>query len=378
MNVIIACGGTGGHLLPGLAVAEALLARGHRVRLLVSEKAVDQVALAALTGASSRSSGTLSVTPLTAVGYTGLRRSMTFCYRLAQATHVCAVEYAAFQPAVVLGMGGFTSAPAILAARWRGVPALIHESNAVPGKANAWLGRWAAGVALGLGECAAHFGTRPTTVTGTPIRAALRGGRVAGAALRLGLVTGKLTALVVGGSQGAHAINAAVMAALPALADCRDRVQFLHLAGRADEAAVRAAYARAGFTATVLGYCQEMALAYSAADVALSRAGAATLAELAAFGVPALLVPYPQAAGNHQYCNARVLEQAGAARIVALADVAAALRAVLDDAPGRRQMAAAAAGLAVRDAEQRLANLVEQLPAGPVAAPRLACAPTTA
>jgi UDP-N-acetylglucosamine:LPS N-acetylglucosamine transferase len=134
-----------------LAVAEKLLSRGHRVRLLVSEKTVDQVALGALTSAYSRSTGALTVTPISAIGYTGLRHSMTFCYRLAQAINTCAVEFTASQPDVVLGMGGFTSAPAVLAARWRGVPSLIHESNAVPGKANAWVGRFANRVALGLG-----------------------------------------------------------------------------------------------------------------------------------------------------------------------------------------------------------------------------------
>jgi UDP-N-acetylglucosamine--N-acetylmuramyl-(pentapeptide) pyrophosphoryl-undecaprenol N-acetylglucosamine transferase len=381
MNVIIACGGTGGHLLPGLAVAEKLLSRGHRVRLLVSEKTVDQVALGALTSAYSRSSGALTVTPLSAIGYTGLKRLMPFCYHLAQATNTCAAEYAAFQPDVVLGMGGFTSAPAVLAARWRSVPSLIHESNAVPGKANAWIGRFASRVALGLGECAAHFGKRRTTVTGTPIRANLRGGRVAGATAQLGLVPGKLTVLVAGGSQGAHAINEAVACALPWLDEWRDRVQFMHLTGKKDEEFVRESYRINQFGAKVMNFCQQMELAYSAADLVVSRAGAATLTELAAFGLPALLIPYPQAAGNHQVHNARVFEKAGAATLVEQRHLTGnhaatgerlgeALAKLLGDEEGRRRMGRAARSLAVLDAEEQIADLLEGMSAKPKPTPR--------
>jgi UDP-N-acetylglucosamine--N-acetylmuramyl-(pentapeptide) pyrophosphoryl-undecaprenol N-acetylglucosamine transferase len=370
MNVIIACGGTGGHLLPGLAVAEKLLSRGHRVRLLVSEKTVDQVALGALTSAYSRSSGALTVTPISAIGYTGLRHSMTFCYRLAQATNTCAAEYAAFQPDVVLGMGGFTSAPAVLAARWRGVPSLIHESNAVPGKANAWVGRFANRVALGLGECATHFGKCPATVTGTPIRANLRGGRVAGAAAQLGLVPGKLTVLVAGGSQGAHAVNEAVACALPWLDEWRARVQFVHLTGKSDEDFVRDSYTVNRFDAKVMNFCSQMELAYSAADLVVSRAGAATLTELAAFGLPALLIPYPHATGNHQFHNAQVFVKGGAAKLIEQHQLAGhhaatgerlseALAKLLGDEEGRRRMGRAARSLAVLDAEEQIADLLE-------------------
>ncbi len=182
MRIMIACGGTGGHLFPGLAVAEALRTRQHQVRLLVSEKAVDRTALAPLTN-SSDPSAQLEVQPVPAVGYEGLSRLIRFCSRLAKATRGCAAAYDKFEPDVVLGMGGFTSVPALVAARWfrqrgngdRQLPVtMIHESNAVPGKANRWAGRFTDGVAVGLSECARFFRRQTVTVTGTPIRTALR------------------------------------------------------------------------------------------------------------------------------------------------------------------------------------------------------------
>ncbi len=373
MKIMIACGGTGGHLFPGLAVAEVLQAHRHQVRLLVSEKAVDQTALAALTD-SSNPSGPVEVKAVPAVGYEGSRRLIRFCVRLAMATRGCAAMCDEFEPDVVLGMGGFTSAPAVLGARWfrqRGTATLIHESNAVPGKANRWAGRFADHVAVGVADCARFFARKPVTVTGTPIRAALRRGKVADARARLGLESGRLTVLVAGGSQGAHAINEAVACALPWLEGRTGTVQFVHLTGAQDEQFTRESYEKNGFVAKVMSFCGEMELAYSAADVVVARAGAATLTEIAAFGLPAILIPYPHAAGNHQWYNARVFERAGAARLVDQSQfnnlhaergerLAGAIGDLLDDEPGRAKMARAARLLAVDDAAERIATLLER------------------
>jgi len=374
MNVLIACGGTGGHLFPGMAVAETLLSRGHAVRLLVSAKAVDSTALAALTSGCDPSAGgpgnpKLSVKPLCAIGFSGSRQLMRFCSRLAQATHDCMRDRANFAPDAVLGMGGFTSAPAVLAARWRGTRTLIHESNAVPGKANCWVGKLADQVAVGLADCARFFPRKSVTVTGTPIRAALRRGRVANAHAQLGLRADRLTVLVAGGSQGAHAVNEAIACALPWLDEWTDRAQFVHLTGKDDEAFVREAYEKNGFAAKVVAFCHQMELAYTAADVVISRAGAATLTEIAAFALPAILIPFPHAAGDHQTHNARVFERAGAARLIEQKHLSGlhaatgerlgeALGALLGDGAARRQMAAAAQQLSITDAHERIADLV--------------------
>jgi len=368
MRVLIACGGSGGHLLPGLAVAETLAGRRHQVKLLVSKKSVDQAASSALTGSCAGSA--ITVQAVGAVGYTGSRGLMRFCVRLAQAVGDCADIYKEFQPDAVLGMGGFTSAPAVMAARWRYRTAtLIHESNAVPGKANHWTGKLADHIAVGLPDCAKFFGSKPVTVTGTPIRSALRQGKVPGAHARIGLDPARLTVLVMGGSQGSQAINATLAGALPWLADWKERMQFVHLSGARDEAAVRETYENNGFKATVMNFCQEMELPYSAADLVIARSGAATLTELAAFALPAILIPFP-GAGDHQRQNARVFERVGAARIVeqTAADgvptlgaeqLANEISALLDKESVRVRMAEAARSLAVNDATERNANLVE-------------------
>jgi UDP-N-acetylglucosamine--N-acetylmuramyl-(pentapeptide) pyrophosphoryl-undecaprenol N-acetylglucosamine transferase len=373
MKVMIACGGTGGHLFPGLAVAEVLQARRHQVRLLVSERAIDQTALAAMTSSFDPSAG-IAVEVVPATGYEGPRRLMQFCIRLAKATRGCTAVYNKFGPDVVLGMGGFTSASAMLGARWpgkRGTATVIHESNAVPGKANRWAGRFVDQVAVGMADCARFFGGRPVTVTGTPIRAALRGGKVADARARLGLQADRVTVLVAGGSQGARAINEAVAGALPWLGRRTERVQFVHLTGAHDEQFMRESYEKNGITGKVMSFCNQMELAYSAADVVVARSGASTLTEIAAFGLPSILIPYPHAAGNHQWHNARVFESAGAARLLDQSQfsgvpaergerLANAITELLDDEAARSRMADAARLLAVDDAAERLAGLLEQ------------------
>ena len=377
MKVVIACGGTGGHLFPGLAVAEVLQARRHHVKLLVSEKAIDRAALEASTGCSSRS-GSIAVEALPAVGYAGAGRVVPFCLGLMKATRGCVAAYNRFEPDVVLGMGGFTSAPAILGARWfrrRGTAALIHESNAVPGKANRWAGRVADHVALGLADCARYFGRKPVTVTGTPVRAALRHGKVDGARERLGLESDRLTVLVAGGSQGAHAINAGIAGALPWLRERANDLQFVHLTGMKDEQFVREAYRGNGIRAVVMSFCGQMELAYSAADMVVARSGASTLTEIAAFGLPSILIPYQRAAGNHQWYNARVFERAGAARLMdeppgeptsggenggSGKEFANVIGDLADDEARRGGMSRAARSLAVDDAADRIATLLEQ------------------
>jgi len=352
MKVLIACGGTGGHLFPGLAVAETLAARRHKVKLLVSEKAVDQVALV---------NSAITVRPVSAVGYTGVISLVRFCARMAHAVGDCLDECRQFEPDAVLGMGGFTSAPAVLAASWRRrVVKLIHESNAVPGKANRWSGKLADHIAVGVPDCAKFFGYKPVTVTGTPIRHTLRQGKITGAHERLGLDRKRLTILIMGGSQGAQAVNKAVLAALPGLADWKERIQFVHLSGPRDETMLRAAYEINGFMANVMSFCSEMELPYSAADVVIARSGAATLTELSVFGLPSILLPYPHAASNHQWHNAKVFERAGAARIVEpIMRLSEELRGLLDDAGARARMARLARTLAVNDADERIADLVE-------------------
>jgi UDP-N-acetylglucosamine--N-acetylmuramyl-(pentapeptide) pyrophosphoryl-undecaprenol N-acetylglucosamine transferase len=177
--------------------------------------------------------------------------------------------------------------------------------------------------------------------------------------------------LVAGGSQGAHAINEAVACALPWLDDWRDRVQFVHLSGKADEQFMRDSYHTNSVNAVVMEFCNQMELAYSAADIVIARSGAGTLTELAAFGLPSILIPFPHAAEDHQAHNARVFERAGAAHMIRQSQLGGhhaekgerlgeAIALLLGDETKRRRMSDAARALAVLDAEQRIADLIEQ------------------
>src|SRR6478672_2678474 len=214
MNTIIACGGTGGHLFPGVAVAEALRDRGHEVMLFVSEKEIDALAL------SGRESFRFERLP--SIGLPSLYSPaiLGFVRRFNQSLALCRAIYRKFQPHVILGMGGFTSTAPVLAGRMRGIATFIHESNAIPGKANRLTARFVRAVLLGFKECAPFFPRVRTEVTGTPIRSDLLRIDRGVALQKLGLSENLATVLVMGGSQGATGINQAIIKALPFLHDC--------------------------------------------------------------------------------------------------------------------------------------------------------------
>lgn len=356
-RVAIACGGTGGHLFPGVAVADELLARGVEPLLLVSRKKVDEVALRG---------GKHASVPLSAIGWPGLRtpRVMTFAYSLSRTYVECARIFRERRPGAVLGMGGFTSAVPLWLARRRGMPALIHESNVIPGRVTRALAAKLDRVLVGLDACRERLpASAAVVVTGTPVRKDLFGARREDGLAFFGFESGRTTVLVMGGSQGARGVNDAMMAALPLLGERVGAWQFLHLAGAEDRHRVEAAYRGAGARATVLAFCDRMAAAYAVADVALGRSGAASLAEIATAGIPTILVPYPHAADNHQWFNAKVFSDAGAAVLIEQSRLdgqalAGALGDILD-VPGRAgAMRAACAGFSCSGAAARVADAV--------------------
>lgn len=359
MKFAIACGGTGGHLFPGLAVGEVLRGRGHEVLLFVSEKEIDARAL--------REHPDMAREQLPSIGLPSLFSPaiVSFLRRLRASLKTCGALYDRDRPAAVLGMGGFTSIAPLIAARWRGIPAFLHESNAIPGKANRLAARFCGAVLLGFADCAKYFPKRRTVVTGTPIRRALTEGAPSPeeARRRLGLAADRMTLLVMGGSQGAAGINALLMQAAPHFGGVD--MQVVHLAGERDVDTVRGAYESVGVPAAVLPFCDRMQDVYAAADLAVSRAGAASLGELSFFGLPSVLIPYPYAAENHQRLNAGVFERAGAARVVIEREVsgdglAPLLRSLLESPGGLGKMSAAARALAPQDAAGKVADVLLQ------------------
>ena len=324
MRILIACGGTGGHFYPGYALGKALGARGHETLFVLRRE--DPAALRL----------TEEDLPFAELDLRGLSRSPSRSWlalpgKLARSLWTARNIVRAWRPAVAVGMGGYLTVPVAAAARLRGVPLVLHESNAVLGLANRLSAGGAACLALGLPGKRPGSGTR-TALTGTPIREALWAKADPAASRRaLGLDPGLATLLVVGGSQGARALNRLVPEALRLLAERtpppRSGVQVLHLCGKGHAEATRAAYA--GLPAVILEFLEDMPAAYGAADLAICRSGASTLAELAAQKLPALLVPYPAATGAHQEANARILEAAGAARLALEGGLSAAVLAEL-------------------------------------------------
>ena len=309
-RLAIACGGTGGHLFPGLAIAEAVRRRGHEVRFFISAKPVDK---RALSGAGESENGV----EIPAVGWTGLFGAVPFLFRLIGAVRKAGEELSKFKADALLGMGGFVSAASVGAARRRGIPYFLHESNAIPGRATKLLSAGANKMFVGFEECGRHLPKAKVSVSGTPVRSRLGKVSKEEALKKLGLHPKRHLVAILGGSQGARGINEAVLRGLPALKPLANTIQILHLAGEAHADKVRHAYEHSGFHAIVLGFCDEMDAVYAAADLVVSRAGAGTLAELAACGVPSILVPFPAAVDDHQTANAHAYADRGAAEIVA-------------------------------------------------------------
>jgi UDP-N-acetylglucosamine--N-acetylmuramyl-(pentapeptide) pyrophosphoryl-undecaprenol N-acetylglucosamine transferase len=302
----IACGGTGGHLFPGLAVARELRRRGCAVTLLVSDKAVDRQAAAA--------AGEMSVVGLPGVGL-GRGNAAGFVWHFWRAYRMSIQFFRISPPQLVLGMGGFTAAPPLLAGRRFGARTFLHEANSIPGRANRWLAGRVDGAFVYFAAARQGLRARRIEVTGMPVRGEfLQLTPAAEARAALGLQADAPVLLVMGGSQGARRINEMITGILPALLEALPRLQFVHLTGAGGLEKVRAAYAARQCPAVVRAFLGDMAPALAAADLAVSRAGASSLAEFAACHLPALLIPYPTAADNHQYYNALAFAQSGAAR----------------------------------------------------------------
>jgi UDP-N-acetylglucosamine--N-acetylmuramyl-(pentapeptide) pyrophosphoryl-undecaprenol N-acetylglucosamine transferase len=305
--VAIACGGTGGHLFPGLAVAGELQRRGCDVALLISPKDVDQQAVKTATG--------VTIHTLPAIGLQG-KNYLPFLASFGKSLFVAWKIFHRRRPDAVLAMGGFTSAPPVFAGKDLGAKTFLHESNTIPGKSNRFLSRFVDAAFVGFPEAAARLKTKKTSVTGTPVRpqfsqSAIRNPQ---SAIALGLDPNLPTVLVVGGSQGARGLNDLVLSALPLLA--QKNWQWLHLTGAADFEKVQTAYAKFGLKAVVKPFLAEMDLALGAATACVSRAGASSLAEMAAMRLPSVLVPLPTAAENHQFFNAAAFEKTGAAKLL--------------------------------------------------------------
>ena len=302
MKIVVACGGTGGHAFPGLAVAKELQHRGHDVTVWESGRDIESSVMRSWDGKGFST----YAKQLSAKNAFAILRSIWRCRR----------EMKREAPDALLAMGSYSSLPPVLAAKKAGVPIVLHEANTIPGRAVDYLAKYANVVATSFAITSKYLKNAKTELTGLPIREEIDGGK------RFDFVPpDSFVVFITGGSQGAHAVN---MLATEALAmvkaeldqrgeKCKRKLYVIHQSGMRDEGIVMAAYMQAGIPARVHGFEKEMANAFATADLVIARAGASTCFELAACGKSALLIPLPSALRNHQHFNAAAFSAAGAA-----------------------------------------------------------------
>lgn len=348
-------------MCPAIAVAEALKQAGHEVLFVGTRGGIEARAVPAagypIVHLPSRPvSRKLSPGALLSLAVTGAG--------VVAAERLLARE----RPDAVASTGGYAGAALGFAAAVRRVPMLVFEPNAIPGRTIQLLSRWARRIAVAYAECGPYFGPKAqerVVLTGTPVRPDIGWGSPAAARKSFGLDSERPTLLVVGGSAGARSINNALIAAAPALVDAG--AQILHQTGRANFEEVKAATAGlAGRGYVPVGYLENMGSAYAAADVILCRSGASTIAEVTTCGLPAVMVPYPYAVGDHQTYNARVLADAGAGRLIPDKELtpealSEAVLPYLSDREQRERASVASRSLARPDAAASIVRLLEEM-----------------
>lgn len=310
MKILIAGGGTGGHLFPGIALAQALETENPKnqvlfvgtykviAREILRERGYD---VKEIESSTVRGKGLIQTTSAVLKVIRGLVQSISILKD--------------FSPHLVVGVGGYSSAPIVMAARILGIKTVLHEQNALPGLTNRILSKFVDRVFISFPECRPYFLKKRTVVTGNPIRQELLKNVVSRGSKE------KFTLLVIGGSQGAHRINAQFLSCLPYLEDLKDHLKIIHQTGEKDLNYVKQGYHDTSFERYVSSFIHDMAWAYNQSDLVIGRAGATTIAELIALGKPSILIPYPYAANNHQQVNARLLVKRGAAHMISDQDL---------------------------------------------------------
>jgi len=355
-TLMIAGGGTGGHIYPAIAIAREWLARdvSRRVVFVGTEKGLEKQ----IVPKAGFPLEFIDVGGLKGKGGLDLIKNV---FRLPRGFFQAARIVKNHHPNVVLGVGGYSSGPVLTAARLRGIPTVIHESNAFPGLANRVVARFATGVAVAFEEAATRMKRKDAVVTGNPIRAEFFQPR------NRGTENPRNRVLVFGGSQGSRILNSTMTAALLFLAHLKDKLEIVHQTGPGDLTNVQAAYRTSAFaSARVVPYLDPIADEIAAADLVVSRAGAMTIGELAASGRAAILVPFAAATNNHQELNARVVEKAGGAAVITEAELtperlAGAISEVISDPARIERMGSAARTLATPDATKNIVDFIETI-----------------
>ena len=356
MRLLIAGGGTGGHLFPGVALAEEVVTRrpGNQVLFVGTEAGLEATVI-------PREGYPIEFIKVRKLRGGGLVGFILGLFAVPSAIFQSLRILRRFKPDVVIGVGGYASGPIALAAWMMRIPVAVQEQNAVPGLTNRILGRFVRVAFTAFDEAAEYFGHPQVQKLGNPIRRAFLDNF-----LKSKVEQAKCGILVFGGSQGAHALNMRVLEAMPHLADLRETFCIVHQTGKADLEAVKKGYEGMGIKADVKEFIHNMSEAYTQAELVVSRAGASTLAELAVCKKAAILVPYPFAADNHQELNARALVAAGAAVMIRESDLtgerlAQEVRALLTNREALARMERASGRLGQPEAAKEIADVCVQM-----------------
>lgn len=353
MRVLIAAGGTGGHIYPGIAVAREITSRGGNEVLFVGAHGGLETKIVPENGYPIE---TISSSGLKSVGIAGKVKGLLI---LPKSFWDASRLIRRFRPDVAVGAGGYVSGPVLLMASIMRKPTMLMDSNALPGFTNRQLAPFVTKAALAFEEAMPHFGKKGVVI-GNPVRKEFFD-------IEPATDSGEVNILLFGGSQGARGINNAMIDALPFLAELKDRIRIVHQTGVHDLESVRTAYEAAGWSnARATEYISEMVDEFRKADLVISRAGATTCAELEASGRAAIMVPLPTAADDHQRKNAEAMQDAGAARMVLQKDLdgrrlAEEIKELVGSGETLRRMGEAARRLARRDAAKAAVDIIEEL-----------------
>jgi len=309
MRCVIAGGGTGGHLFPGIAIAEAFVERekGNEVLFIGTEKGIE----AKVIPGGKFTLRTIKAKPIKGKSLLGKVKAI---WSLPIAISEASSILKEFQPQLVLGVGGYASGPTLIAAFFLGMKRTIQEQNVIPGMTNRILKWFSQRIFISFEEAKRYFPEKKVIITGNPIRKEFF--------TSLNKSKGEMkkkdrfTLLIFGGSAGAHRINQAMMETLDHLQEIKSSIKIIHQTGKEDLDFVSKGYQEKGFDALVRPFFEDMATCYQMADLVICRSGAGTVAELAVCGKAALLIPYPYAAHHHQFINAKKLVDLGAARMI--------------------------------------------------------------
>ncbi len=357
--LMIAGGGTGGHIYPAIAIAQEWIARSpaRRVVFVGTERGLEKTIV-------PKAGFPLELISVGGLKGKGLGDTIRNLFRLPRGFVQAFSLIGKHRPTVVLGVGGYSSGPVLLAARLRGAPTAIHESNAFPGLANRVLARFVTAAAVAFEAAATRMKRPDAVVTGNPIRKEFFD---AGSGIRPVTPDSRKRLLIFGGSQGSRTINEAMIGALLFLAPLKERIDIVHQTGPADLQKVQAGYRASAFPAArVVPYLDPIVAEIAAADLAVARSGAMTVGELAAAGRAAILIPFAAATDNHQELNARAVEQAGGAVVITERELsperlAFAITGMISDPERTVRMGSAARALATPDATKKIVDLLEKI-----------------